>query len=88
MVRRVRQRWAIENQLHWPHDSQFGEEVDRYIYRNAVQVQVLVLVLLRTLALNLLCSKGFRSIRAGLMAMTHEIHRVLSWVGVSSVSTA
>jgi hypothetical protein len=71
MLRLVRQRWTIENQLHWPHDSQFSEEADRYIYRNAVLililVLVLVLVLLRTLALNLLRNKGFRSIRAGLM---------------------
>jgi hypothetical protein len=65
MLRLVRQRWTIENQLHWPHDSQFSEEADRYSYRNAVLV--LVLVLLRTLALNLLRNKGFRSIRAGLM---------------------
>ena len=65
MLRLVRQRWTIENQLHWPHDSQFSEEADRYIYRNAVLI--LVLVLLRTLALNLLRNKGFRSIRAGLM---------------------
>ena len=65
MLRLVRQRWTIENQLHWPHDSQFSEEAERYIYRNAVLI--LVLVLLRTLALNLLRNKGFRSIRAGLM---------------------
>jgi hypothetical protein len=67
MLRLVRQRWTIENQLHWPHDSQFSEEADRYSYRNAVLILVLVLVLLRTLALNLLRNKGFRSIRAGLM---------------------
>ena len=65
MLLLVRQRWTIENQLHWPHDSQFSEEADRYIYRNAVLI--LVLVLLRTLALNLVRNKGFRSIRAGLM---------------------
>jgi predicted transposase YbfD/YdcC len=67
MLRLVRQRWTIENQLHWPHDSQFSEEADRYSYRNAVLILVLVLVLLRTLALNLLRNKRFRSIRAGLM---------------------
>ncbi len=43
------------------------------------------LALLRTLALNLLRCKGFRSIRAGPMAVAHEIHRMLSWVGVSPV---
>jgi hypothetical protein len=34
---------------------------------------VQVLALLRTLALNLLCCNGFRSIRAGLMAVAHDI---------------
>jgi len=39
--------------------------------------------MLRTLALNLLRSNGFHSIRAGLMAVAHDISRMLGWVGVS-----
>ena len=40
-----------------------------------------MLALLRTLALNLLRCNGFRSIRAGLMAVAHDIGRMLGWVG-------
>jgi len=46
----VRQRWAIENQWHWPRDTQLGEDAHRYAQRDGVQV----LALLRSLALNLL----------------------------------
>jgi hypothetical protein len=46
-----------------------------------------VLALLRTLALNLLRCNGFRSIRAGLVAVAHEINRMLGWVGISASST-
>jgi hypothetical protein len=79
LLRLVRQRWAIENQWHWPRDTQLGEDAHRYSQRNGVQV----LALLRTLALNLLRCNGFCSICAGLMAVAHEISRMLSWVGVS-----
>ena len=48
LLRLVRQRWAIENQWHWPRDTQLGEDAHRYTQRNGVQV----LALLRTLALN------------------------------------
>jgi hypothetical protein len=30
---------------------------------------------------------GFRSIRAGLMAVAHDIYRSLGWVGVSAAET-
>jgi len=43
---------------------------------------VQVLALLRTLALNLLGCNGFRSIRAGLMVVAHDIRRMLGWVGI------
>jgi hypothetical protein len=46
-----------------------------------------VLALLRTLALNLLRCNGFRSIRAGLMAVAHDISRMLGWVGISPTAT-
>jgi hypothetical protein len=75
----VRQRWAIENQWHWPRDTQLGEDANRYSHRNGVQV----LALLRTLALNLLYCYGFVSIRAGLMAVAHDISRMRGWIGIS-----
>jgi hypothetical protein len=85
LLRLVRQRWAYcfaeacgyANQWHWPRDIQLGEDVHRYSQRNGVQV----LALLHTLALNLLRCNGFRSIRAGLMAMAHDIGRMFGWVG-------
>jgi predicted transposase YbfD/YdcC len=83
LLRLVRQRWAIENQWHWPRDTQLGEDAHRYSQRNGVQV----LALLRTLALNLLRCNGFRSIRAGLMAVAHDICRMLGWVGAIPAGT-
>jgi hypothetical protein len=83
LLRLVRQRWAIEKQWHWPRDTQLGEDSHRYSQRNGVQV----LALLRTIALNLLRYNGFRSIRAGLMAAAHDIHRMLGWIGVSLADT-
>jgi hypothetical protein len=83
LLRLVRQRWAIENQWHWPRDTQLGEDAHRYSHRNGVQV----LALLHTLALNLLRCNGFRSIRAGLMAVAHDISRMLGWVGISLAET-
>ena len=83
LLRLVRQRWAIENQWHWPRDTQLGEDAHRYTHRNGVQV----LALLRTMALNLLRWNGFRSIRAGLMAVAHDISRMLSWFGISAAET-
>ncbi len=75
LLRLVRQRWAIENEWHWVCDVQLGEHAHRYAERNGVQV----LALLRTLGLRLLQTNGFRSIRAGLMAVTHDINRMLGW---------
>jgi hypothetical protein len=72
-----------ENQWHWPRDTQLGEDAHRYAQRNGVQV----LALLRTLALNLLRCHGFRSIRAGLMAVAHDISRMLGWVEISATRT-
>jgi len=83
LQRLVRQRWAIENQWHWPRDTQLGEVAHQYTHRNGV----LVLALLRTMALNLLRWNGFRSIRAGLMAVAHDISRMLSWFGISAAET-
>lgn len=75
----MRQRWSIENQWHWPRDTQLGEDAHRYSQRNGVEV----LALLRTLALNLLRCNGFRSIRPSLMVVIHDINRKLGWAGVS-----
>jgi predicted transposase YbfD/YdcC len=36
LLRPVRQRWAIENQLHWLRDTQLGQDAHRYAQRNGV----------------------------------------------------
>jgi hypothetical protein len=73
---------GYDNQWHWPRDTQLGEDAHHYAQRNGVQV----LALLRTLALNLLRCIGFGSIRAGRMAVAHDISRRLGWVGISASS--
>ena len=83
LLRLVRQRWAIENQWHWPRDTQLGEDAHRHTHRNGVQV----LAFLRTMALNQLRWNCFRSNRAGLMAVAHDISRMLSWFGISAAET-
>lgn len=81
LLRLVRQRWAIENEWHWVRDVQLGEDAHRYAERNGVQA----LALLRSLGLNLLRTNGFRSIRAGLMAVAHDINRMLGWSGIQTL---
>ena len=81
LLRLVRQRWAIENEWHWVRDVQLGEDAHRDAERNGVQT----LALLRTMGLNLLRTHGFRSIRAGLMAMAHDITRMLGWSGIQTL---
>ena len=78
LLRLVRQRWAIENQWHWPRDTQLGEDTHRYSQRNGVQV----LALLRIIALKLLRCDGSCSFRSGLMAVAHDIRGMLGWIGV------
>jgi predicted transposase YbfD/YdcC len=41
LLQLVRQRWAIENQWHWPRDTQLGEDAYRYTHRNDVQALAL-----------------------------------------------
>jgi hypothetical protein len=60
------------------------EDAHRNSQRNGGQV----LALRRTFARNLLRCNGFRSIRAGLMAVAHDIRRMLDWVGISLAETS
>lgn len=80
----IRERWAIENQCHWPRDTKLGEDAHRSSQGNGGQASAL----LRTLALNLLGCYGFRSVRAGLMAVVRHISRMLGWVGISAAWAA
>jgi len=47
-----------------------------------------VLALLRTLALNLMRTNGFRSIREGQIAVSHDISRLLGWTGACEAQAA
>jgi len=46
----IRQRWSIENQWHWLHDTQLGEDAHRYANR----IGAPVFSFLRTVVMNLL----------------------------------
>ena len=34
LLRLIRQRWSIENEWHWPRDTQLHEDAHRYANRN------------------------------------------------------
>ena len=68
----VRARWSIED-WHWIRDTQLHEAAHRYRGNGAG-----VMATLRTAALNLLRLAGFRSIRAGIQAVMHDITALLT----------
>ena len=72
LLQLVRDRWSIEG-WHWIRDTQLHEDAHRYRGNGAG-----VLATLRTAALNLLRMSGFRSIRAGLQAVMHDITTLLA----------
>ncbi len=79
-LRLIRQRWNIENRWHWVRDVLLAEDAHRYKGRRGAQV----FAWLRTIALNLLRLNGFQSIRDGLVAVAHDITRLLSWLTPSA----
>jgi predicted transposase YbfD/YdcC len=81
LLRLIRQRWSIENEWHWSRDAQLGE--DAHLYANRTRAPLVSL--LRTIVMNLLRRAGFRSIRAGLQEVAHDINRMLSLGGISPV---
>ena len=64
MLQLDRDRWS----MHWIRDTQLHEDSHRYRGNGAE-----VMVNLRTAALNLRRLAGFRSIRAGLQTVMHDI---------------
>jgi len=72
LLQLVRDRWSIEG-WHWIRDTQLHEDAHRYRGNGAG-----VMATLRTAALNLLRLAGFRSIRAGLQAVMHDITALLA----------
>ena len=66
-------------------DGQLGEYAHRYAEGHYECNGVQALALLRTLGLNLLRINGFRSIRTGLMAVVHDINRMLGWSRIQAL---
>ena len=78
LLRLIRQRWSIENEWHWARDTQLGEDAHRYANRHGAPV----FSFLRTVVMNLLRRGGYRSIRRGLRALSHDIRGMLALGGV------
>jgi hypothetical protein len=83
LLRLVRQRWSIENEWHWVHDVQLGEDA----HRDAHWVGAPLFSFMRTVVINLLRRAGFRSIHAGQQELAHDISRMLMLGGVSTASS-
>jgi predicted transposase YbfD/YdcC len=74
LLQLVRDSWSIEG-WHWIRDTQVHEDAHRYRGNGAGAMAAL-----RTAALNLLRLEGFRSIRADMQAVMHDITTLLSMV--------
>ena len=77
LLRRVRDRWSIENSWHWPRDTPLREDAHRYRESNVVRI----MATLRSLAMNALRLVGFWSITEGLAALSHDIRGLLELLG-------
>jgi predicted transposase YbfD/YdcC len=64
LIKHVRDRWSIEDSLHWARDTQLREDAHRYRETNSVQT----MATLRSRAMNALRLDGFGSITEGLAA--------------------
>ena len=82
LLRLVRERWSVES-WHWIRDTQLHEDAHRYRGNGAG-----VMASLRTAGLNLLRFDGFRSIRAGIQAVTHDISSLLAMARRQPVAVA
>jgi predicted transposase YbfD/YdcC len=71
LLQLVRDRWSIED-WHWIRETQLHEDAHHYRGNGAGAMATL-----RTAALNLLHLAGFRSIRAGMQAVLHDITTLL-----------
>jgi predicted transposase YbfD/YdcC len=72
LMQLVLDRWSIEA-WHWIRDTQLHEDAHRYRGNGAGAMATL-----RTAALNLLRLGRYRSIRAGMQAVTHDILALLA----------
>ena len=72
LLQLVHNRWSIEG-WHWIRDTQLHEDGHRYRGKGAGAMATL-----RTAAMNLLRLAEFRSIRAGMQAVMHDIMALLA----------
>ena len=84
MLRLIRQRWSVEHEWIWAHDTQLGENAYRYGNRTGVTV----FYVLRTIVMNLLRRGGYRSIRQGFRELAYDITEMLALGGVIAAGTA
>jgi hypothetical protein len=77
-----KQRWAIENQWHWPRDNKPGEDDHRCSHRNGVPVFAFLQVVMMNLRR---CRGGYGSICQGFWGLTYDIKGVLAMRGVAIV---
>ena len=80
LLRLSRQRWSIENEWHWPRDTQLHEDAHRYANRNGAPL----FAFLRTVVMNLLRKGGYRSVHAGQQELSHNIRGMLAMGGVAA----
>ncbi|MFM9104390.1 MAG: transposase [Cyanobium sp.] len=83
LLRLIRQRWSIENEWHWPRDTQLHEDAHRYANRNGAPL----FSFLRTVVMNLLRNGGYRSVHAGQQELSHDIRGMLALGGVAMSTT-
>jgi predicted transposase YbfD/YdcC len=76
----IRQRWCIQNEWHWPRDTQLHEDAHRYANRNGAPL----FAFLRTVVMNLLRNGGYRSVHAGQQELSHNMRRMFALGGVAA----
>ena len=83
LLRLIHQRWSIENEWHWPRDTQLHEDAHRYRNRNGAPL----FSLLRTVVMNLLRNGGYRSVHAGQQELSQDIRGMRALGGVAMSTT-
>jgi hypothetical protein len=80
LLRLIRQRWSIENEWHWPRDTQLHEDAHRYNNRNGASL----FSFLRSVVMNLQRNGGYRSVHADQLELIHDPKGMLALGGVEA----
>ena len=73
LLRLIRQRWSIENEWHWPRDTQLHEDAHRYANRKGAPL----FAFLRTVVMNLLRAIHRKMLIAGQRLDLRRAHQLL-----------